>query len=115
MLKPDFYAKTIGTDYEDQWFLEIDCDTETMALILEKCGRYIDYMRTGAEQRQNGVFPYVVWITPSEKRKNSIIKHIHTQYPRGPDIFIVILPDELESLVVNGAAEYIRKRAVDTS
>jgi hypothetical protein len=42
------------------------------------------------------------------KRKNSIKKHIRTQLPRGPDIFVVILPDELEALITDGAEEYLK-------
>ncbi|MDR1410486.1 MAG: replication-relaxation family protein [Oscillospiraceae bacterium] len=75
-LKPDLYAAIRSDGYEDHWFIEIDRDTETVARILEKCERYIHYQRTGAEQQQSGVFPYVVWIVPDARRKNSLISHI---------------------------------------
>ena len=113
VLKPDLYAITKGAGYEDCWFLEIDCDTETVALVIDKCDRYLDYLRTGAEQKQSGVFPYVVWIVPDQKRKDSVKRHIRSQYPRGPDIFITILPDELECLVTGGAARYLKNLTDD--
>ena len=103
ILKPDLYAVTQGDGYEDCWFIEIDCDTETVARIIEKCERYIHYLRSGVEQKQTGVFPYVVWIVPDEKRKGSVTEHIHKQYPRGLNVFLVILPDELEALIRKGA------------
>ena len=108
ILKPDMYAVTQSGGYEDHWFIEIDRDTETVARVLEKCERYIHYLHAGEAQKQHGVFPYVVWIVPEVKRKNSITKHIRNQYPRGPDIFIVITPDELESLLVGGAEKHLK-------
>ena len=114
VLKPDLYAVIQADGYEDCWFIEIDCDTETVARVMDKCERYIHYLHSGAEQKQAGVFPYVAWIVPDEKRKSSIKKHIHMHYPRGPNIFIVILPDELEGLVVGGAAEYLEKPIDDS-
>jgi len=107
ILKPDLYAVTRGGDYEDCWFLEIDRATETPERVVEKCERYIQYLRSGAEQKQTGIFPYVVWIVPDEKRKNSLTAHIAKTYAHG-SIFLVILPDELETLIVGGAAEYLK-------
>jgi len=108
VLKPDLYAVTQGSGYEDCWFIEIDCDTETVARILDKCDRYIHYLRSGTEQKQPDVFPYVIWIVPNEKRKRSLQKHICTQYPRGGQLFLVILPDELKDLLAGGAEKYIQ-------
>ena len=108
VLKPDLHAVTRGDSYEDCWFLEIDRATETPERVLDKCERYIQYLRTGAEQKQRGVFPYVVWIVPDEKRKNSLRAHIAKAFPRGANIFITILPDELEILITSGAEEYLK-------
>ena len=108
ILKPDLYAVTRGSGYEDCWFLEIDRATETPERVVEKCGRYIQYLCTGAEQKQRGVFPYVVWIVPDTKRKNSLTAHIDKAFPRGANIFITILPDELEILITNGAEKYLK-------
>jgi len=107
ILKPDLYVVTRGGGYEDCWFLEIDRATETPERVVDKCERYIQYLRTGAEQKQRGVFPYVVWIVPDEKRKHSLTAHIAKAYAHG-SIFLVILPDELETLIVGGAAEYMK-------
>ena len=114
VLKPDLYAVTQGGGYEDCWFIEIDCDTETIARVMDKCDRFLEYLRTGAEQKQTGVFPNVVWIVPDEKRKNSVLKHLRMQYPHDQNVFLVILPDELEPLITGGAAEYIKRVRVDS-
>ncbi|MDR1464748.1 MAG: replication-relaxation family protein [Oscillospiraceae bacterium] len=109
ILKPDLYAVTRGGGYEDHWFIEIDCDTETVARVVDKCERYLQYLHSGAEQAQTGVFPLVVWIVPDEKRKVSVERHIRAQISRGAEIFIVILPDELEALVTGSYIQRVRE------
>jgi len=105
VLKPDLYAVTQGGGYEDCWFIEIDCDTETIARIIEKCERYIHYLCSGVEQERTCVFPYVVWLTPDTKRRDSVARNIRAAFPKGPNIFLVILPDELEALIRKGVAK----------
>lgn len=56
-LQPDLYAELVTTDYEDRWFIEVDCDTESMNTLLRKCQQYEDYRRSGTEQTRHGVFP----------------------------------------------------------
>lgn len=102
ILKPDLYSVTRVDGYEDHWFIEIDCDTETIARVLEKCQRYTQYLCSGIEQEKTGVFPYVVWIVPDEKRKNSVTKHIQAEFPLDTLLFTVILPDELDTLIRKG-------------
>ena len=106
VLKPDLFALTKGDTYEDYWFIEIDCNTETIARVIDKCGRYIQYFHSGTEQKRSGVFPYVVWIVPNTKRKDSLNLHIGKHYPKAQDIFVTILPDELEALMTSGAEKF---------
>ena len=102
-LKPDLYAISSCDDYEDHWFFEIDLATESLARILKKCQQYQDYYRCGCEQRGIGVFPRVVWVVPDGKRKSAILSRIkHDKELYKKDLFVVILPDELESLVQTG-------------
>ena len=107
ILKPDMYAVIKGGGYQDHYFFEIDCDTENVARIVDKCERYIQYLHSGTEQEQNDVFPYVVWIVPDGKRKNSIKRHLHVQFKIRADLFLIILPDELETLIKDGVPKYI--------
>jgi hypothetical protein len=101
-LRPDLFAVTVCGEYEDRWFMEIDLNTEAPITVVEKCRRYFDYYRSGAEQQQNEVFPLTVWIVPDKARKDSIAMHIGNEFQKLPKIFIVITPDELETLIRQG-------------
>jgi hypothetical protein len=103
-LKPDMFAVTGDGEYDDHWFFELDLATETPAQITDKCRQYQNYYRSNTEQRKFGVFPLVVWIVPSERRKASLREHIgQCAELQHKTLFTVILPDELESLVRKGA------------
>lgn len=98
-IKPDIFAVTAYGNYEDRWFIELDLDTEAPIRIIDKCHRYHQYYRSGLEQKQNEVFPMVVWIVPDARRKESIKKHLHDEFSAWPNLFEVITLDELESLL----------------
>jgi hypothetical protein len=105
-MKPDLFAVTAGGKYEDSWFLEVDMNTESPSIVLEKCRRYARYYKSGLEQKQYGVFPLVVWIVGSESRKAKLQQYIAecreiSEQSKG--IFTVILPDAFEPLIVGGA------------
>lgn len=104
-LKPDLFAITVCDNYEDRWFFEIDLATESPIKIVEKCHRYLDYYRSGLEQKQFSVFPLVVWIVPDAVRKSSIERRIKSEFSKQPNIFKVITPDELMSMVCMGAVD----------
>ena len=112
-LKPDLFAVTSSGEYEDNWFFEVDLATESPVQVIRKCEQYMAYRRSGVEQRRDGVFPSVVWLVPTEKRKASLMRHI-ADMERGQDsrsngiaeIFTVIVMDELYSLIELGAEEF---------
>ncbi|MDR0884095.1 MAG: replication-relaxation family protein [Oscillospiraceae bacterium] len=108
-LRPDLYAVTQGGGYEDRWFMELDRATESTTQVLNQCEQYMRYFQSGAEQKRHGVFPYVLWIVPNDKRKTDLTGKIRDQHARDPNLFIVITPDELETLVVGGVDEYMKK------
>jgi hypothetical protein len=101
-LKPDLYAVTVGVDYEDHWFFELDLATESVSRIIRKCGQYLDYYGSGHEQRANGVFPFVAWIVPSKKRKETVVRRMREELPNTA-IFLLVTPDELRNLVLEDA------------
>jgi hypothetical protein len=110
ILKPDLYAVTAG-EYKDSWFFEIDLATESYHAVIEKCDRYIHYRKSGAEQKSGNVFPFIVWIVPDEKRRRVIQKLINEEFTHGPDLFMSILPDELEPLLLLGARQFLEKQS----
>lgn len=101
-LKPDLYAAITSPEYEDRYFIEIDLDTESPAKVIEKCGRYHTYYRSGLEQKQHGMFPLTVWIVPSAKRKEHLTAHIRSAFHKQPRLFIIITDDELGHLILEG-------------
>jgi hypothetical protein len=105
-MKPDMFAVTASDTFEDSWFIEVDMNTESPSIILEKCRRYTLYYKSGAEQKESGVFPLVVWLVPATARKENLKGRIaeSAELPY-KNIFIVITPDEFEALICNGAAE----------
>jgi hypothetical protein len=95
-------TSTRTDDYEDYWFFEIDLATKSPSRVLLKCQQYYHYYQSGAEQRNNGVFPLVVWIVLNKKREESLKYHIADEFgTRQRDIFLVITPDQLEGLITN--------------
>ena len=103
-LKPDLYAVTSDGEYEDSWFFELDLATEAPSRVVSKCEQYQDYYRSGIEQSDYGVFPKVVWIIPTAKRRDSLRGHIRQNTALSDQgIFAFILPDELEALIRKGA------------
>jgi hypothetical protein len=93
-LKPDLYAITTSDGFADYYFFEVDRDTEAPSRVITKCRRYVDYYRTGAEQRQSGVFPLVVWVVPDEKRKNTLEQYIAAELGNFKALFQVKACDE---------------------
>lgn len=71
-LKPDLYAVTADATTETYSFIEVDQATEHLPAVLRKCHTYQRYERSGTEQRQRGLFPAVVWITPTRTRADQI-------------------------------------------
>jgi hypothetical protein len=103
VLKPDLFAVTKSGEYRDSYFIEVDLGTESPIVVLEKCRRYALYYRSGAEQKQSGVFPLAVWIMPSAARKENLKRHIaESRDLQSKNIFLVITPDEFEALLRGG-------------
>jgi hypothetical protein len=71
-LKPDLFAILANDSYEDIWFVEIDMATQSPCVILDKCARYGQYYRDCEIKKQYGIYPYVVFIVPNEKRKERL-------------------------------------------
>jgi hypothetical protein len=102
-LKPDLSIITASGDFEDHWFLEIDLATERPARVIQSCLGYQDYRHTGIEQKRVGVFPAVVWIVPTRRRKEAIQTRLAEDSRISRGLFRVVLLDELEPLLRDGA------------
>ena len=67
---------TATSQTELVWFIEIDLGTESGGAIGRKCRTYHDYWTTGTQQHRTQVFPKVLWITPSERRREFLQRTI---------------------------------------
>lgn len=105
-LRPDLYAEIASGQYEDCWFIEMDLNTESTGDIVEKCRRYQQYYQTNKEQQVNGVFPLVLWIVPTEERRQKMIDAIRMVFGnRYPHINLIITPESLKTVITEGAKE----------
>ncbi|PTL73203.1 hypothetical protein C1I63_10325 [Rathayibacter caricis DSM 15933] len=106
-LKPDLAVITSTLDgYEDHWFLEVDLATENPARIVTKCRQYQHYRGSGLEQRRTGLFPAVVWITPTTRRRDQLAHRITSETDLDDQLFTVISLDEFQPLLRTGASDY---------
>ncbi len=105
-LKPDLFAITKTDGYEDRWFIEMDLDTESANVISTKCDRYRDYYKANIEQRNSGVFPVVLWIVPTIKRKEKLQEVIKASQKTALKMFLIITPNELKTLITQGFESY---------
>jgi hypothetical protein len=71
-LKPDAFAVIETADFEDRFFIETDCGTERPARIEAKAAAYISYYQSGREQRDDDIFPIIVFVSPTESRRLEI-------------------------------------------
>ena len=102
-LKPDLFAVTYNGGYEDRWFIEIDLNTEALPVVIDKCKRYHQYLRTGTEQREHEVFPVTIWVVPDTVRRQKLIDALDDAFKKQPKLFIVVTADEFDFLIKNGA------------
>ncbi|MBU2601874.1 MAG: replication-relaxation family protein [Actinobacteria bacterium] len=110
-LKPDLAAVTATEKFEDHWFFEVDLATEPPSRVVRACQNYQAYRQSGVEQRRLGLFPAVVWIVPTGRRKETLVSHLDGHDAISARLFTVITLDELEGLLRRGAPFVTTARA----
>lgn len=81
-LKPDAYLVLCWPTYEDSYFIEVDCGTESLNTIERKLSAYVSYYQSGSEQSKHGVFPRVVFVTLDEARARQLQPIIDKPAPK---------------------------------
>lgn len=100
-LRPDLQVTVTTVEYQDRYFIEVDRATENPARIVAKCGQYVQYRRTGAEQKAHGMFPAVLWIVPSIRRRDQLRTHLtDAELPTG--MFHALTLAELPEIIRSG-------------
>lgn len=110
LLQPDLVVVVRGHDqegeYEDRWFLEVDCGTESIPTLLKKCRQYDDYRHSGNEQTTHDVFPRILWVMggPRAAHRRDQLRERLTRSDYPPGLFTVVLPDDVASTLGGGAS-----------
>ncbi|MFC2316921.1 MAG: replication-relaxation family protein [Candidatus Saccharimonas sp.] len=107
-LRPDLFVVTYRGDSKISWFVEVDLASESACRVVEKCKVYVDYfISVASDGDSKDIVPAVLWIVPTEKRRNILTKHIAQNMPpaiQNQDIFIVATLPELNGIVAHGIA-----------
>lgn len=93
-LKPDAFLRVSVDDYELASFIEVDLATESQPTIARKCLVYLDYWRSGAEQRLHEFFPQVWWLVPHLPRLQAIEDVVRRLPDEARDLFRVVQFDQ---------------------
>jgi hypothetical protein len=102
VLKPDAFAVLEVGDFEDRYFVEIDCGTESSPKITDKAKVYARYWQAGREQGESGVFPWVIWVTTTSRRQ-ALLTEALTRLPADHwQLFIVTTMGNAATLMIEG-------------
>jgi hypothetical protein len=93
-LRPDLFLIVAVGEYELRWFIEVDRATEHLPAVTRKCRLYNTYYRGGKEQQRHGVFPRVLWITPTERRTTWLREAIAADRRLATGLFAVATTDQ---------------------
>lgn len=104
VLRPDLFVVTAAGEAEECVFVEVDLATESLPTILRKCQQYEKYRRTGHEQQQGGSFPRVLWLVPSETRRDKLADAITGLRDVPNEMFDVELIANAVAAVPDGAS-----------
>jgi len=90
VLKPDAFLRVGVEEYELAAFVEVDLASESLPTITRKCMAYIDYWKSGAEQRLHDFFPRVWWLVPHARRLQAITDVLKRLPADARDLFKVV-------------------------
>lgn len=73
LLKPDAFVHVVRDDFEYLSFVEVDRSTESGSVLRRKALAYAAYWQSGLEQQRTGLFPRVLWLVETERRKAQLV------------------------------------------
>ena len=103
VLRPDLAVTITSPAYEDRYLMEVDRATENPGRVIATCWRYQEHQATSA-QASDDVFPLVVWLVPTDRRRHRLERAIAHSTGLLRDLFRVIRLDQLPTLIHGGPA-----------
>ena len=103
VLRPDLAVTITSPAYEDRYLIEVDRATENPGRVIATCWRYQEHQATSA-QASDDVFPLVVWLVPTDRRRHRLERAIAHSTGLLRDLFRVIRLDQLPTLIHGGPA-----------
>lgn len=100
-LRPDAFASVGFGEFEFRSFVEVDRGTEGSSALTRKLASYIDYWRSGVEQRQHVVFPRVVWQVETARRAE-LLERLVAGLPEGTQQLFAVTTAEHMVAILSG-------------
>lgn len=100
-LKPDLFFVAALPAEEVLAFVEVDNGTEHAAALARKTALYAAYYARGREQRTEGVFPEVLWLSTSERRRTQLRAACDRQVGTS-GLHHVLAPEQLLHYITKG-------------
>ena len=104
VLRPDLAVNITSPSYEDRYLIEVDRATENPGRVIATCWRYQEHQATSAQASDGDVFPLVVWLVPTDRRRHRLERAIAHSTGLLRDLFRVIRLDQLPTLIHGGPA-----------
>ena len=104
VLRPDLAVTITSPAYEDRYLVEVDRATENPGRVIATCWRYQEHQATTSQASDSDVFPLVVWLVPTDRRRHRLERAIAHSTGLLRDLFRVIRLDQLPTLIHGGPA-----------
>ena len=101
VLRPDLAVTITSPAYEDRYLVEVDRATENPGRVIATCWRYQEHQ---AQIGDGDVFPLVVWLVPTDRRRHRLERAIAHSSGLLRELFRVIRLDQLPTLIHGGPA-----------
>ena len=101
VLRPDLAVTITSPAYEDRYLIEVDRATENPGRVIATCWRYQEHQ---AQIGDGDVFPLVVWLVPTDRRRHRLERAIAHSTGLLRELFRVIRLDQLPTLIHGGPA-----------
>ena len=104
VLRPDLAVTITSPAYEDRYLVEVDRATENPGRVIATCWRYQEHQAATSQASDGDVFPLVVWLVPTDRRRHRLERAIAHSTGLLRDLFRVIRLDQLPTLIHGGPA-----------